>query len=404
MYTWADFAPFIAQQGTLIPGLIVVATAIIFLLAWQNTASPQALFWILTTSLTLFYGIIIVRQIDYRIIHRSNLPQHDGAVQSEIAAEMVLEGKNPYQEDFSQTRMSSFISNFSKANNLQPPQNLAWQHYAYPPLTFLTLVPIAAFHKVSGFPLDLRFFSSFLFLVLVALFARLGRSWEEKMAIVAALVAIPGMTLYLVAGFNDVEFVVTVLLAGLAWQKKHSALTALALAAACGFKQLAWPIALLWLVMSWKLPARERKRAWLVFAFSSALWFLPYILWDPMAIYQDIIQYVSGSLYGAYAISGLTIMQFLYRLMPGLDPYTLGPFWIGQSIVGLIVFSLAIPRLWRRPTATHWLAWSTILLLSVAMVSRFHNDNYLASTFLLFLGLAVLGWAEREHDHAISEK
>ncbi len=139
---------------------------------------------------------------------------HDGGViQTEATIRYLLEGRNPYTEDYTQTPMAEW--GFSAYRT-------ALYHYPYLPWTFLLSAPFyLAGQALGGY--DQRIVYLLLMAVALALAPRLVAGARRKMALVALLALNPIMGLDLIFGQNDAFVLVWMLFALVAWKQWRSA-------------------------------------------------------------------------------------------------------------------------------------------------------------------------------------
>ncbi len=378
-----DFlAPFLDHGGgVLLSYLITFVGFIVSLRGGTGSGAARRRFWVLLTATVFLVGMVTWRQSLVRMNTFTRI--HDGAIQTEVAADFLLHGINPYVADFRPTA-------FGQAPSPYRPDavNLAWTHYAYPPAVFLSAVPNILLRPWFGPLTDLRWLYLGALLAATAAMVSVLRTWEQRSLAVVLMAANPFLWLYAVAGFNDVLAVATMVLSAVAIERKRwrggGVLMGIALAA----KQTTWLALPLWLWWLW----RRRQAVPAARPFHQALWpmvivtgafYLPFFLWNPAAMYDDLVRYVSGSIPFAYPISGSTFLQFL-RLGGVIDsPWDIIPIWPWQLIAGLVAGWVGWRWIRRRPDAATWLAASAVMTLSVAMFSRFFNDNYLSAIVLL---------------------
>ena len=114
---------------------------------------------------------------------------------------------------------------------------------------------------------------------------------------------------------------------------------------------------------------------------------LPYLIWDPVAMIDDVWLWSSGRGEHAYQIWGWGASNLLLALGTLKSRFEYWPFWILQVVLCTPLLVWLMRRQWRQ---NHWaVACSSyaLLLLVFFFLSRFLNENYLG----YILSLMVLG-------------
>jgi len=159
--------------------------------------------------------------------------KHDGAIQTEEAIKLLLQGKNPYAEDYDNTLVARFFFPYL-------PLNPAIYHYVYLPFTFLLSLPVyIGFTKVLGW-YDQRLVYVIAFMVMLLMLPQLARSTERKLSLLVTV----GLNLLLVDslvyGMNDVLVLSLLLLTTYLLHRGWRRGSTIPLALACATKQAAW--------------------------------------------------------------------------------------------------------------------------------------------------------------------
>ncbi len=300
---------------------------------------------------------------------------HDGLIQTEIAIEYILEGKNPYTEDYVNTPMADFPGN-------EPPFTEApLYHLAYLPFLFLSSIP---FYLISNFLLgwfDQRFVYLLAFVGTLFLLPPLVKNPRDKLAAIIAVGLNYLFIFYLADGRNDIVILFGLLLTTVLLSKKHITLSAIVLGLTMATKHQAWlflPFYLLYL-----LPKRPQLKdvkklitqVWPV-AFFFLLVIVPFLIWDAPAFIDDTITYVSGSGPESFPMKGWGFSTLM--LAAGIIPNPEGafPFILVQFIFGLPVFLLMLWKQWQQNTTQQMWASFAIFAFVFQFFSRFFNDNY----------------------------
>jgi hypothetical protein len=318
---------------------------------------------------------------------------HDGGViQTEEAIKFILQGKNPYVEDYTKTPMAEWGLDL----------RTALYHFPYLPWTFVFSLPFyQASTAIMGW-FDERLVYLPLFLLMLVMATRLSPKRSATLAIVMILGLNPIMGSDVIFGQND-SFVLFWLVAAL-WAGGRSrpalrGLSPILFALACASKPTAWFLApfffLYWAAergeASERTSAADAARGLLrrlaPFAVVFAMVVVPFVLWDPYNFYDDVWAWSAGTSLTAYQIRGWGLANFVLAL--GLVPTRVAyfPFWIPEVVVSIPLFILLVRRQWRENTLAH-VAWhGGVLFFAYAFVSRFLNENYLG----FIVGLLLLG-------------
>lgn len=392
-----DFlAPFLdTSAGALLPYLITFVGFLLSLRGGKNPAAARRRFIVLTTATVLIVVMTTWRQS----LIRMNNPVliHDGAVQTEVAANFLLHGQNPYAADFRPTLFGRAPSPFRP-----DAVNLAWTHYVYPPAVIMTAIPSIVLRPWLGPLTDIRWLYVLALIALTTAVVLNVKSWERRSLTVVLLLGNPFIWLYAVAGFNDILAIAAIVGSVLALQRKRWVSAGVLMGLALALKQTAWLALPFWLWLIWHEQQSHKgqpiaARATISLAVTTAIIYLPFFLWGPAALYDDLVRYVSGSISFSYPISGSTFLQF-ERIFGLVDsPWEIIQTWPWQLVAAVAGWWAGWRWLRRRPTAGILLMVTAAVTLGVAMVSRFFNDNYLSAILLLATAAYLL---DHEHESA----
>ncbi|MBI5877389.1 MAG: DUF2029 domain-containing protein [Chloroflexi bacterium] len=323
---------------------------------------------------------------------------HDGGViQTEETIKFILQGKNPYVEDYTKTPMAEWGLDL----------RTALYHYPYLPWTFLFSTPFYLLSNVLIGWYDQRFVYLLLFVVMLALASRLSAHPTARLVLVMTLGLNPIMGSDVIFGQND-SFVLFWLVATLfALTRRHRLATPAALvlfALACASKPTAWFFAPFIFLYIWRRDAAASPASWralivrwLPFIVPFVVIVLPFVLWDPANFYDDVWAWSAGTSPTAYQIRGWGLSNFVLAL--NLVPSRLAyfPFWAPELLICAPLLAVTAWRQWRENTLAN-IAWhSAVLLFAFAYTSRFLNENYLGFIVgLLALGLCAAEPSARE--------
>ena len=299
---------------------------------------------------------------------------HDGALMIEWAARKLLSGQNPYVADYVDTP----LVNWPMVNNP------ALYHLTYFPSLFLVTVPFVALFDRLGIVWDERYLYLPAFIATLAIVPLLVKRPEHKLALVALVALNPQLFPFVVEGRNDF-FVLAFLFAGIALlQRERRTLGSLAIAAAAAAKLHALfflPFLAMWLVAT-RHPRTlgEAVRALRPLAPAAvllAVTFLPFLVNDFAAFYDDVVRYNAGGAAWTYPISGMGFSALLLWL--GVIEYRQAdfPFAAIEIAVALPVAAWWLRKLWREPTMPNLLTGYAITLLAFLFFGRYFQGNYL---------------------------
>ncbi len=300
---------------------------------------------------------------------------HDGALMIEWAARKLIAGQNPYVANYLDTPLYYWPM----------VNNPALYHLTYFPLLYLVTVPFVWVFDRVGLFWDERILYLPAYVAAVAIVPLLARRPEHRVALAALVGLNPQLFPFVVEGRNDF-FVLLFLFAGLVLlQRDRRALGSLAIAAAASAKLhagLLLPFVAVWLVATRR--PRSPREAW------GALWptlapaaallalvFVPVLVNDFGAFWDDIVSYNAGGAAWSYPISGVGFSALLLQI--GAIPNAQAPFPFAaiELAVATPVAAWWLRRLWRAPSLTTLLGGYALTLLAFLFFGRYFQGNYL---------------------------
>lgn len=402
-------ASLLAQQQLVDPvGLLLIVAALgcllVYLLLSEFIRGERLRYWI---SLVLIWAIVLLTvfapSLKLALLRQNSGPasySHDGGViQTEATIAYLLDGRNPYVEDYLATPMAEWgIDAF----------RTALYHYPYLPWTFLFSAPFKLLADAAIGWYDQRFVYLLLFALTLLLTPGLARGAQNKLLLVMLLGLNPIMGSDLIYGQNDSFVLAWIVLslwlygrgrkpaAGRGWQIASAA----ALGLACASKPTAWFLAPFYLVLVagddprdlWRRPPAWLARAWRSGwpALAAALLVVgPYLAWNPAALYDDVWRWSAGTSETAYQIWGWGASNLVLALGWVEDRFAYWPFWLTELLIGLPLL-LALLKKQAAENTPARAAWGYgLFLVAFFFVSRFLNENYLGY-ILAFLALGTL--------------
>ncbi len=401
-------------------GLLLQATTLALLMAYLLVDLARSGQWQRRVKWGLLVGIILcavyLPTVKLMLLDaqgpRGSYAHDGGVLQTEATIDFFLTGKNPYAEDYTATPMATWG---------HPDFRTALYHYPYLPWTFIFSAPFYLLGNLLGF-YDQRIVYLLLLAVALALVPRLAQQERSKLALVALVGLNPLMGLDIIFGQNDVFVLCWLLFALVAWQMgyrgstrataagthveqthaRYRLLAVLCFGAACASKPTAWFFAPFFalLLLADQAPLRFgwrnvvgqigllAQRLWPALLLFSAL-IVPYIIWDPFAIYDDVWRWSSGQGETGYQIWGLGASNFVLALGLVSGRFAQWPFWALEVILALPTLLWFLYRQWRSNTLANACWHYGLFLLVFFYGSRFLNENYLAY-ILAFLALGFM--------------
>jgi hypothetical protein len=400
----------LAQQQFVDPiGLLLIVAALGcllgYLLVHEFVAAERPRYW---ARLGLIWAVILLTvfasSTKLALLRRQSGPasySHDGGViQTEATIDYLLQGRNPYVEDYVSTPMAEWGINEFRT---------ALYHYPYLPWTFLFSAPfrLLADRMIGWY--DQRFIYLLLFALTLLLVPGLARRTESKLLLVMIIGLNPIMGSDLIYGQNDSFVLAWVLLSLWLWSRGQPKpgidppsqetppervqrgwlwASAAAFGLACASKPTAWfllPFYLLLLAGGdardvWRKPLAWLRRAsvlgWPTLVVA-VLVIGPYLVWDPRAMVDDVWSWSNGTSPTAYQIWGWGASNLVLAAGWVKSRFDYWPFWVPQLIVSLPLLLLLVRRQAHdnSPARAFW--GYGLFLLAFFFFSRFLNENYL---------------------------
>jgi len=300
---------------------------------------------------------------------------HDGALMVEWAARKLLLGQNPYVADYLDTPLYYWPM----------VNNPALYHLTYFPFLFLITTPFVWLFDKVGLFWDQRYLYLPAYLATLAIVPLLARRVENRLALVTLVALNPQLFPFVVEGRNDF-FVLVFLFAGIALlQRERRTLGSFAIAIAAAAKLHAvflMPFVAVWLVATRR--PRTVREAWDVLwrplwpaTLFLAITFLPFLLNDFAAFYDDVVRYNAGGAAWTYPISGMGFSALLLAL--GVIEFRQAdfPFAAIEIAVATPIALWWMWKLWKRPTLPTMLTGYALTLLAFLFFGRYFQGNYL---------------------------
>ena len=354
-------------------------------------------FTVVWVSIGCMLMLIFTSLLYIRVARGPVAATHDGAIQTEAAADLLLHGKNPYAENYSQT-LFGYFGGPEALNKYNP----AWDYYAYPPLTFLLTTPLVIIGHWFQTAAEARLIYILSALAFSILLIRRVQESEKKSAVLLLTLGNPLIMLFPLIGFNDSLAVFFLLVAGMLTAKRQWVAAGIVMALALASKQTAWLVFPVWLLWLWqmqkvhRIPRRDIHAGLIALVLTTIILFGPFVLWDWRSMWDDLVRYVGGSIPYTYPVAGSSLWQIGVIAKIFTDPWATPSIrWI-QIPVMLVSIGVALWQVRRRPTLGQWLSASAILITVVGLIQRSFFDNYLSVIIMMAVAAVVIQDTEHE--------
>ncbi|GAC1455809.1 MAG: hypothetical protein NVSMB8_01640 [Candidatus Limnocylindrales bacterium] len=320
---------------------------------------------------------VVVPTIASIILRETGKPYtyvHDGAIMIEEAGRKLLHGQNPYVADYLDTPLFYWPM----------VNNPALYHLTYFPSLFLVTTPFVWLFDRIGIFWDQRYLYLPAFIATCAVAPLLVRGAARRLSLAALIGLNPQLFPFVVEGRNDF-FVLLFLFGGvILLQRERRTLACLAIAAAAAAKLHALfllPFLVVYLVAT-RRPRTSREvlgalKPLLPALALLAVTFIPFLLNDWNAFYDDVVRYNAGGAAWTYPISGVGFSALLLAI--GAIEYRQAdfPFAAIEIAVAGPIAAWALLRLWRAPTIALLLGGYAVTLLAFLFFGRYFQGNYL---------------------------
>jgi len=329
--------------------------------------------------LLLATGLPAGMQILARLADGAGTNAHDGLVQTEVAIEYILQGKNPYVEDY----VGTIMDIQREAEPFWITTDTPLYHFAYLPALFLTAVPLQLLSNAMWGWYDQRFFYLLCYIGVIIFLPSLVVRQRNKLILLILAGTSFLFPYFLADGRNDVVVLFGLVLASFFLLEKHAWWAGIVLGIVAAMKHTSWfflPFYFLYLYpvdmgVTWSGIKILGRRTWPFFV-TFGLFMLPFFLWNPTAFIDDTLFYLIGWGETSFPIRGWGGSVLLYGLGLIDSENTSFPFFVPQLLIGLPVLWLLLRYQWRANILTNvWLGFA-LFSFTVDYFSRFFNSNY----------------------------
>lgn len=335
----------------------------------------------LLLSIALIVVVPTVQAIVLRHLTTPVLYIHDGALQTEEAIKLFLNGHDPYGADYSTTLLAQWA--YWQVPDDPSAVNPALAHYAYLPAVFLGALPFYAVTQALWGWFDIRIVFLFCFAGVWLMLPHLVT--EKAGALQIAFALNPLFVPFLIEGRNDVIVLFWIVVALVLLKRGHFTGSAVMMAVGCATKQTVWLVMPFYLAYLFVTAYRQNIRKFSVqiilpLAILFACIIAPFFIWNPPAFINDVFIYPSNM----YPVMGIGLGGLLlnFGILPNRDAAF--PFSMLALVVGMPVLLVLLCALMRRPTVRLMVAQSAGFAFVMAFMNRVFHDNYIG--FVLWLG------------------
>jgi hypothetical protein len=320
---------------------------------------------------------------------------HDIVLQLEQAVKFLGDGINPYRATYFGTPLEDF---HYEENGVQA-VNPALYHFVMPPWYLVFSYPFYYMSmRTFGFfdgRMPLLFMGSGIVAILLVWFR------SRPLAALAVLFVLfaPAQVTYFMEGRSDMFVLFFLLLSLVLLDRKHFSLSVAVMAIAVLTKQTAWfavPLYAVALSLRTGISRIESVRKYTPVFIAVLLAVAgPFILWDPAALIDSTILYVSGNTAGSYPVSGYGLGMLLHEAGIIRNIHDSHPFILWQAIIGLPVFLLGLKIIREKKTTSSFLMAYGLLLFAVWYSSRYFNNSHAVFIASILVLSSLKSWDEK---------
>lgn len=335
--------------------------------------------------------VVLPLLFNVHVRHRSgdHRSQYDGLLQEEIAVAWVLNGQNPYAEDFGGTVVDSGRYD-SVFRDLGYDRNPALAHYPYMPFNVVFALPFAILMDAAVGFYDHRIVLLISYCLLALYLPRLAPDGPRRRSLEALVLLNPLMVPWFFSGHNEVFVLCWLVLSLVLVRERRYVPAAIAAGLAISSKQLAWIyLPFFALAASGGRPGALdadrvrralRSRAMVYLAVTVMVINAPFFLSDPWSFIDDtLLFHMGGSAeeyplrgYYSYGIGSILLHLGIASLRGGF------PLWLFHLAVTLPVALTLLKRQATRGNFRDMCTGFAITLLVGSFFMRSLHMNYLS--------------------------
>jgi Glycosyltransferase family 87 len=361
----------LVRSPAVVAGVLLAAVALV---GWRRVRWSAGWLTVLTLVVVVLVAApAVLLQVGLRDATAPWFHTNDSTYQIELAGDLVRDGKTPYGHDYAGSGLERF---YSRDGSLPPPnarRQVALTHFAYFPGAALT----AAAWRVLPSPWDdYRLFVFLATVGCVLAFLLFPAPPAVRLALGAAVALSPVLVRGAWFGQADAPSLLCLVLAFGLLSRSRFLWAAGFLAAAVLLKQFALVAVPFFAVMLLQRRANRTALAWsgVVFGAIVVAGFLPFLLADAGAVWDDTVRYGAGT----YRILGYGLSAILLNLDVLDDRYGPYPFaWL----VALVWVPVTLYLLWQQRRSDElWegAAGFAVSIFVLLFISRVFQTSYLA--------------------------
>jgi len=318
---------------------------------------------------------------------------HDGAQQIEEGVKYLLQGKNPYAENYINTPLEHLWGGKIIDIHGEKIQNPAIYHFVYLPGYILFSLPFYLIGmSITGW-YDQRIIYIILFFLTLFVIYKIPPKASDKILSLIILGFNPLLLYYFIGGTNDIFVFFWIILSIYLLHINKIKLSSLFFGLAVVSKHMAWFLIpfyfiFLWLKdegLSFKEKLKNIFKKVYPFILIVILAVLPFLIWDFNSFIEDIYRYPAGMLTTSFPITGhayASLLIFLKIIASDRDYY---PFWIIQLIFCLPLLYFLIKMQIKNNSLSLVMFNHGLLLFIFWFFSRSFNEHYIGYLSLVFI-------------------
>lgn len=355
--------------------------------------------WLIKLAIVAFVWAMIVigptvQAIQLRRMTGPHTYAHDGLVSSEVAVQIVLNGKNPYIETYEDTP----LADWPFTDDIYYP---ALEHYAYMPVMFMLPLPFQVLGEAIWGWFDQRILYLALFAGMLIVAAGLVTRPRDRLMLIMALGLNPLLAYFVVEGRNEIVVLFFLVLAIKLLQRDRTVWSGIVLGVACATKQFAWFFFPFFVIAL--LKDETDRGAWLsclyrpvlAWAATFGVLVLPWFLWSPAHFLDDIVGFQTGVSTAGYQIGGFGFSALLLMLGGVTSRDSQFPFLLLSVVICLPLLIILLVGQYRSNNLSNAAGTYAFWLFVFTFFSRVFTDNYLG--YILTFVILSIAIAEREN-------
>lgn len=366
-------------------------TLLFYIIADLLDFSPKTYAYIKIGLLSLAVCLILGSAFGSAIIRRHRTSPvfevHDMPIQAEIGLRYLVNGRNPYAEDYFGTALEEWHFDDSAVNP-------ALYHFVMGPVYLLVSIPVYLLsNRLFGY-FDARMTLYLLYGAMLFMAGILVKDVQKKLLFIVLLAFTPAILNYALEGRTDVAMHAFLFLGWFMLYRKKFVVAGIAIAVAFATKQSAWPLFPLYAAYLFSQAPQKKDLLFRIrkaivslvpFTITFIVLMLPFYLWDPVSFMDDTVYYLSGNSPTSYPIAGYGLGMLLAELGVITDRMAYYPFVIWQVFIVLPVLYLLIRYITVNPTVKRMVLSYGILLFVYWYLSRYFNNSHLGYISLVFI-------------------